>query len=318
VRRIRLALLYGGDSSERDVSIASWRVVQEQFDPGSFDLAHFDLKYDLARLIEAVPRLDAAFICMHGRGGEDGALQGFLEQLGLPYQGSGVLASALAMNKKLSKVLFRSAGLNVPPGEVIHRQERSRVSESADRIGFPLMVKPSCEGSSIGMSLVREAEALEPAVERAFQYDSEILLEQYIRGVEVTCGILGNAAPRALPLVEIVPSAGHEFFDLDAKYAPGATEEICPARLNASLTEVCKQAALTAHRLLGCQGYSRVDMIVSADRAYVLEVNTIPGMTRTSLYPQAARAAGIEFPILLEILVDLALGKEYPADGSLP
>jgi len=310
MKRLRLGLLYGGTSSERDVSISGWKVVKEHFDPDRFELEHFDLKTDLALLMSRASDLDAAFICLHGRGGEDGVLQGFLEQVGLPYQGSGVLASALAMDKQLSKLLFRQAGLDVADDMVVTRSDKVDPALVGERLGYPLMVKPLREGSSIGMSLVRGPSNLTAALEQAFTYDSHVLIEEYLRGVEITGAVLGNNRVRALPLVEIKPGGNHEFFDLVAKYTPGATEEICPARVNESITRRAQEAALKAHEALGCRGYSRVDMFVCGDAVKVLEVNTIPGMTETSLYPQAAQAVGISFSRLLETLVDLALGGE--------
>jgi len=310
MKRLRLGLLYGGTSSERDVSIAGWKVVRKHFDPDRFELEHFDLKTDLALLMSKAPELDAAFICLHGRGGEDGVLQGFLEQVGLPYQGSGVLASALAMNKQLSKLLFRQAGLDVAADVVVTRSDEVDPDLLGERLGYPLMVKPLREGSSIGMSLVRDPSVLVNALEAAFSYDSHVLIEEYLNGVEITGAVLGNRRIRALPLVEIKPGQSHEFFDLIAKYTPGATEETCPARVSSPVTQRAQAAALKAHEALGCRGYSRVDMFVCGDAVKVLEVNTIPGMTETSLYPQAAQAAGISFSKLLEILVDLSLGDE--------
>ena len=310
MKRLKLGLLYGGTSSERDVSISGWNVVKKHFDPDRFELEHFDLKTDLGVLMTRAPGLDAAFICLHGRGGEDGVLQGFLEQVGLPYQGSGVLASALAMNKQLSKLLFRQAGLHVAADVVVTRSDRVDPDFVGERLGYPLMVKPLREGSSIGMTLVRDASVLAQALEEAFSYDSHVLIEEYLDGVEITGAVLGNSRIRTLPLVEIIPGRSHEFFDLKAKYTPGATEEICPARVDESITRRAREAALKAHEALGCRGYSRVDMFVCGDDVKVLEVNTIPGMTETSLFPQAALAAGISFSNLLETLVDLALGKE--------
>ena len=312
MKRLKLALLYGGSSSEREVSISGWKVVRAHFDPDRYLLFDFDLKTDLTSLASKASELDAAFICVHGRGGEDGTLQGFLEQLGLPYQGSGVLAGALAMNKKISKALFRQAGLDVPEDMVINRRLPVDIALVESRIGFPLMVKPVREGSSIGMSLVRSPSALQGAIETAFEYDDEVLVEEYLQGVEITGAVLGNNRLKALPLVEIIPGTDHEFFDLHAKYTPGATEEICPARLNEELSARAREIALAAHRALDCRGYSRVDMFVVGDRIKVLEVNTIPGMTQTSLFPQAAKASGLEFSRLLDTLVDLALGRELP------
>jgi len=253
-------------------------------------------------------RPDVAFIALHGRYGEDGTVQGLLELLGIPYTGSGVLASALAMDKIVSKRLLRAEGVRVPPSvDLMSRRELSTrdVSREVAALGYPVIVKPNRQGSTIGMSKVERPDELARAIEEAFDYDSQVLIEKFLNGVEITAGILGNEELQVLPLIEIVPAKG--FYDYEAKYTPGATEEICPARIPEATSEEARRLALAAHRALGCRGMSRVDMIAAADGVYVLEVNTIPGMTPTSLLPTAARAAGIEFPQLLDKLIELAL-----------
>jgi D-alanine-D-alanine ligase len=247
---------------------------------------------------------------MHGRGGEDGSLQGLLDLLEIPYQGSGILASALAMNKELSKNIYRQAGLQVPRALIFDRAGAPSPQEFEAALGLPVVIKPVHEGSSIGISMAGTPEALKTGLAAAFALDNRVLVEEFIQGTEVTGGVLGNARLQALPLVEIIPASTYAFFDYEAKYQPGATEEICPARLSPELTKRAQECALTAHKALGCRGYSRTDMMIREQEIFVLETNTIPGMTATSLFPQGAKAAGIDFPDLLDTLVNLALEKE--------
>jgi D-alanine-D-alanine ligase len=254
--------------------------------------------------------LDVALIIMHGRGGEDGAMQGLLDLLEIPYQGSGVLASALAMDKELSKALYQMAGLRVPTALAFGREKAPSPQEIEASLGLPVVIKPTTEGSSIGVTLARTLKEVEEGLAAAFAYDSQVLVEEFIKGAEVTGAVLGNRDLQALPLVEIIPSENYIFFDYEAKYQPGASSEICPARLDPEMTEKAQRCALKAHSALGCRGYSRTDMMVRDGQVYVLETNTIPGMTATSLFPQAAKAAGLEFPALLDKLIELALEKD--------
>jgi D-alanine-D-alanine ligase len=308
--KMRLALIAGGKSSEREVSLKSGAQVYQALDPNKYEVRRYDPLTDLERLVREASELDAALIIMHGRGGEDGTLQGLLELLEVPYQGSGVLASALAMNKELSKTLYQMAGLKVPPALAFAREKAPGPREIEVKLGLPAVIKPATEGSSIGVTMARNPEELAAGLHAAFAYDRRVLVEKFIQGTEITGAVLGNSDPRALPLVEIIPSDLYAFFDYEAKYQPGATSEICPARLDPELTGRAQRCALTAHAALGCRGYSRTDMMVQDGEVYVLETNTIPGMTATSLFPQAARAAGLEFPELLDTLIQLALEKE--------
>jgi D-alanine-D-alanine ligase len=236
-------------------------------------------------------------------------MQGLLDLLEIPYQGSGVLASALAMNKELAKNIYRQAGLQVPRSLTFDRAGAPSPQEIQADLGLPVVIKPVHEGSSIGISMAGTMDALSTGLAAAFALDNRVLVEEFIQGVEVTGGVLGNDRLQVLPLVEIVPSSTYAFFDYEAKYQPGATEEICPARLNPELTRRAQECALTAHQALGCRGYSRTDMMIRDQDIFVLETNTIPGMTATSLFPQGAKAAGIEFPALLDTLITLALEK---------
>jgi D-alanine-D-alanine ligase len=308
--KMRLALIAGGKSSEREVSLKSGAQVFQALDKSKYDIRRYDPLTDLERLVHEAPGLDAALIIMHGRGGEDGTVQGLLDLLGVPYQGSGVLGSALAMNKELSKTLYRQAGLQVPRAVIFNRWEAPTAQTIADEIGLPGVIKPVTEGSSIGVSIARTVQELESGLAAAYEYDHRVLVEEFIEGVEVTGGVLGNSRLQALPLVEIIPSDKYVFFDYEAKYQPGASTEICPARIDPELTQRAQETALKAHAALSCRGYSRTDMRIRGRDIYVLETNTIPGMTATSLFPQAAKAAGLEFPDLLDTLIQLALEKD--------
>lgn len=307
--KIRVAILAGGISAEREVSLSSGNQVRSALNPDKYEVSMFDPATDLIELATKAKDIDVAVIMLHGRGGEDGTMQGFLEALGIPYQGSRVLGSAIAMNKIISKHLYIHAGLPVPPYMVCHKGSFPDERKVMERIGLPLVVKPEQEGSSIGVTIVKELKDLRQALEEAWVYDKRCLIEKYIPGREITVGVLGNNPPRALPPVEIRPSSNFEFFDYKAKYQAGATEEICPAPISEHLTKKCQEYALKAHEALHCEDYSRTDMILHEGEFYLLETNTIPGMTATSLFPQAAKAAGISFPQLLETLIELAMEK---------
>ena len=308
--KLRLALIAGGKSSEREVSLKSGAQVYQALNQDKYDIRRYDPLMDLERLVREAKELDAALIIMHGRGGEDGSLQGLLNLLEIPYQGSGVLASALAMNKELSKTIYQQAGLKVPRALTFDRGEAPSPREIEAALGLPVVIKPVHEGSSIGISMAGTPEALQTGLAAAFALDHRVMVEEFIQGTEVTGGVLGNANLQALPLVEIIPASTYAFFDYEAKYQPGATQEICPARVDPELTRRAQECALTAHKALGCRGYSRTDLMIREQDIFVLETNTIPGMTATSLFPQGAKAAGIDFPALLDTLINLALEKE--------
>ena len=307
MEKIRLALIAGGTSGEREVSLKGAAEVEQALDREKYEVSRYDPATDLARLASDAPGLDAAFILLHGLHGEDGTMQGFLDLLGLPYQGAGVLGSALAMDKNLAKTLYRLHDLPVAAWEMARPEDRRDPARILDRLRLPLVIKPVRQGSSIGMSIVREPRQLAPALETAFLHDTEVMVEEYIQGREITVGVLGNRELEPLPVVEIIPDRRFEFFDYDAKYQPGASREICPAEIEPRLRDTAWQYALTAHRALQLRGYSRTDMIIADDGIYLLETNTIPGMTPTSLLPQAAAEAGYTFAALLDRLIGLAL-----------
>ena len=309
MKKINLALLSGGISSEREVSLSSGKQVYDALDKEKYNVLRYDPKTDLPRLMADASDIDAALIILHGPYGEDGTIQGLLELLDIPYQGSGVIGSAVAMNKLATKRLYENAGLPTPPYLVLERGDKLDPADCAARLGLPFVIKPLEAGSSVGMSIVRNESSMAAAADKAFAHGQAVLVEAYIQGVELTAGVIGNKELQALPLIEIIPNAAHEFFDYEAKYIPGVTQEICPARVDGVLTEKGQTYAKMAHRALFCEGYSRTDMILSNGTIYLLETNTIPGMTATSLLPQAAQAAGISFTKLLDRLIELGIEK---------
>jgi len=307
MKKLTVALLAGGISSERDVSLHSGDQVYEALDKDKYNVRRYDPKTDLARLVNDAGGIDVALIILHGPYGEDGTVQGLLELLNIPYQGSGVLGSALAMNKAVTKQLYEKSGLPIPPYIIYDNSDNVDVDACVKQIGLPLVVKPVVGGSSVGMSIVRSAADLLSALDKAMGYDSTILVESYIDGIELTGGVIGNRELEAFPIIEIIPDKTHEFFDYEAKYTAGITQEICPARIDDELTRQAQSYAKIAHQALYCRGYSRTDMILRDHKIYVLETNTIPGMTATSLLPQAARTAGISFSRLLDKLIELGM-----------
>ncbi|MDA3969845.1 MAG: D-alanine--D-alanine ligase [Desulfobulbaceae bacterium] len=307
-KKIQLALLAGGKSGEREVSLAGAKGVMQALDTEKYDVFQYDPATDLGKLARDADKLDVAFILLHGLFGEDGTMQGMLDLLGVPYQGAGVLGSAMAMDKDVAKKQYVSAGLPVAAYHMASRGDIGNPRGIGEKLGFPLVVKPIRQGSSLGMSLVHNVEELGAGIELAFTYDSEVMVEQFIKGREITVGVLGNADLVPLPLVEVIPGEAFSFFDYTAKYTPGATTEICPAQVPQEIWEKAQEYGVRAHRALKLRGYSRTDMIFNeAGEIFVIETNTIPGMTPTSLLPQAARAHGLDFSALLDRLIALAM-----------
>lgn len=301
-----VAVLMGGTSAEREVSLNTGEQVARALEECGHRIERIDTA-DLGfieRLRTGV--FTVVFICLHGRFGEDGTIQGVLEILGLPYVGSGVLASALAMDKVASKHIFTACGLKTPDSVTLTAHAPVDLEAVVAGLGAKLVVKPVNEGSSVGMSIVHEPSELGPAVTLAFKHDTTVLVEAFVAGTEVTVGVLGNSELVALPTLEVVPE--HEFYDYESKYVPGMSRHIIPAGVSEQARLECQRVCMEAHRALGCRGMSRSDTIVTPEgEVFLLEVNTIPGMTSTSLLPDSARAAGIEFPDLCARLVALAL-----------
>jgi D-alanine-D-alanine ligase len=305
--KLNLALIAGGISSEREVSLSSGDQVYAALDKEKYNIRRYDPQSDLKKLVIEADDIDAALIILHGPYGEDGTVQGLLDLLEIPYQGAGVLGSALAMNKLVTKQLYADAGLPTAPHIILSARETVEEAEVAARLGLPVVIKPVEAGSSIGMTIVQSETELGAALETAFSHGDTVLVEAYKKGIEITAGVLGNADLTALPLIEIIPDQNHSFFDYTAKYTAGETEEICPARISEALTEKAQAYAVAAHRALQLKGYSRTDMILVDDEFYLLETNTIPGMTATSLFPQAAAEAGLSFDELLDRLIELGI-----------
>jgi len=291
----------GGMSTERDISLRSGNAVYNALVQKGYDAVAVDVGNDVYNNI-LKERIDIAFLALHGKYGEDGTIQGLLEIVGIPYTGSDILSSAISINKALAKRLFMFNKIPTPAFKVIKRNDviSNTISKA---IGLPLIVKPNSQGSTIGVSIVNSKKEIKGAVEKALEYDDTVLIEEFIRGRELTVGILGS---RTLPIIEIKPKSG--LYDFNAKYTKGMTDYIVPAQLSKELNRRLSSIALRAFDVLGCSGVGRVDiMLDNRNRPYVLEVNTIPGMTELSLLPKAAASAGIGFSNLVEeILLDAA------------
>ena len=307
MKKIKLALLSGGVSSERQVSLSSGKQVFNALDKDKYDIMEYDPKTDLERMVKDAPVIDAALIILHGPFGEDGTVQGLLDLLDIPYQGAGVLGSAMAMNKLVAKRLYEGAKIPTPAYLAYSLKDAVNNDQIVAKLGLPVVIKPACAGSSQGMTLVKEKQDIDAAIAFGFENDACVIVEQYIKGVELTCGVLGNDDPKALPVIEIIPGKDHEFFDYTAKYIPGETREICPARIDDAITRQVQALAIKAHEALFLKGYSRTDFILCNNELSVLETNTIPGMTATSLYPQSAQVAGYSFTELLDQLIQLSI-----------
>jgi len=299
----KIGVLMGGLSAEREVSLRSGEAVYSALKSRGYDATRIYVDRDIDMLLRQVD-VELVFNALHGRYGEDGCVQGLLEMLGIPYTGSGVLASSLAMHKVKAKELFRLHNLPTPPYYVMERDGFVSLEEVHGAFGFPVVVKPTGEGSSVGVSLAHDVEELEQACEEAFHFDDSILIERYIPGKEVHVGILGG---KALGAIEVVPH--RPIFDYQAKYTPGHVDYHLPPRLSPERYRGILTQALRAHQALGCSGATRVNMIVSdLGNEYVLEVNTVPGMTDSSLLPKIAVGAGLSFEDLVDaILADASL-----------
>ena len=295
----KVAVLMGGRSAEREISLKSGTMVLNALKKSGVDAYAFDPRDSGLEALKA-QRFERAFIALHGRFGEDGTVQGALEYLGIPYTGSGVMASALAMDKWRTKLLWRATGLPTPAYELVN--VLTDPAGLAARLGLPLMVKPAREGSSIGMSKVTSIEKIAPARELAARYDDIVIAERFIEGMELTAGILGE---QPLPLIRL--ETPREFYDYEAKYFANDTRYICPSGLPPAQEQSIQQTALEAFRVLGCSGWGRVDaMLDRSGGLHLLEVNTIPGMTDHSLVPMAARASGISFEDLCVQILESA------------
>lgn len=308
----KIGVLMGGQSAEREVSLRSGNAIYNALKGLGYHTVAIDAGPDLCSVL-INNRIEIAFISLHGGYGENGAVQGMLEVLGIPYTGSGVLASALAMDKDASKKIFNYHDIPVPPFVVISHQ-LSVISQKLETIDyqlstidfdFPWVVKPATEGSSVGVSIVRDKMNIREAIEKATSLSEKVIIEKYIDGKEIHIGILNE---KVLGGVEVRPSL--EFYSYEAKYTAGLTEYILPPEIDSKAYEKTKDAALSAHSALGCKGATRIDLRVDGEgNPYVLEVNTIPGMTETSLLPKIARHAGLDFPALIEEILRGAIDE---------
>jgi len=316
----RLAVLKGGRSLERTISLRSGAHVQEALVRLGHEVLPIDAGPELVGELLACGA-DAAFIALHGRDGEDGTVQGLLEAVGMPYTGSGPAACMRATNKVLAKYLMLEAGIPTPAFHALRETSIKELGAAAamasvqDDLGFPLVVKPASGGSALGVKFARSGEELPGALVGAFSYDRTVLIERYVKGRDLAVSVIdGEHGPQALPVVEAVPRE-EEFYDYESRYEIGMTTFLCPAQLPADTTARAQELAVEVYELLGCRGVARVDLMLAEDggEPWVLETNVVPGMTETSLLPQAADAAGIGFEELVERILDSAFTPQRAA-----
>lgn len=315
---LRIGVLWGGMSAEREVSLKSGRAVYDALVAKGYSVTGIDAGKLLPTKIKP-SEIDIVFIALHGKFGEDGTVQGMLELIGVPYTGSGVLASALAMDKVATKRLLVSAGIPTPRFAVYWRPETPEdIPDLAEQIlnefRTPLVAKAPDQGSSLGVTIASNRAEVIRGLQLAFEYGDRVMIEEFVKGVEITAALLGNRNPQVLPLIEIVSETGR--YDYESKYTEGMSSHIIPPRVPEDMQKEVSRLAAATFDLIGCRGLARVDFIVSEDgHPYVLEVNTVPGLTPVSLFPDAARAAGIEMPQLCEIILGLAQQHHYEAGG---
>jgi len=312
--KLTVAVLMGGTSSEREVSIRSGLAVAENLNRKKYNVEVYDTAHDLAKLIKYRDTIDVAFVALHGKGGEDGTIQGFLELLDIPYTFSGIRASANAMDKTATKEIFRQHKLPVASDLILDRKIGYEVDEIMKKIKLPCVVKTVRGGSSLGVYIPQTRLELERAIREARKFDTHILVEKMIQGREFTVATLGNKDKNieALPVIEIIPKT--KWFDYETKYNSDAVDEVCPAHIGQTLTARIQRLAIQAHKALGCRGAARTDILyeTKTQKLYLLETNTIPGMTATSLLPKASKAGGYSFPKLLDKLIRLAFENKKP------
>ena len=341
----QVALIFGGQSGEHEVSLHSASQVMQALDKNKYEIIPIAItksghwlvgevgqKYlednlaqagqqggvkienyfeDRNKLPEKFPPIDLVLPIMHGTFGEDGKLQGALEMLGLPYVFSGTLASALAMNKRKTKIIAKSAGLKIAKDVIVSRGKKHNTEKIITKLGFPIVIKPAELGSSVGINLANSKEELISSIEKALKLGEEVLLEQFVKGRELTVTVMGDKSPKALPVIEIIPKISG-WFDYRAKYEIGGSLEVCPAEIPEDTRKIVQRFAVKIFKAVGCKDLARADFIWSEtdNKLYFLEINTIPGMTATSLAPQSAKAAGLSFSDFLDELIEGAM-KRY-------
>src|SRR3989338_2211127 len=320
-KKLKVGVLMGGLSAEHDVSLATCKNVMDNLDKTKYEPVSIKLTKTrrwlvngrLTNMAKAMKSCDLIFNALHGTFGEDGRVQALMEYYGTRYTGSGITASALAMDKLRSREIFKLAGFCVPKTLKIKKDEncQARLNLFITKITkLPVVVKPCSNGSSVGVKIISVKNSLAKAVDETFKLDKKVLVEEFIKGREITCGVLDNfngQETAALPVTEIIPVKGHKFFNYDAKYKTGHCQEITPAQIDEATRDKVQEIAVRAHQLLGCRGYSRTDMMLRNDNVYVLETNTLPGLTSHSLIPQAAKASGLTFSQLLDKIIDSSL-----------
>jgi D-alanine-D-alanine ligase len=312
-KKLKIALIFGGPSPEYDVSLKTAEAMRTSLDPKNYEVVDVHItrkgewnidskKLSLEQALQRLRMVDVALLAVHGSFGEDGELQKILSENDIIFTGSDANASRTAMDKVASSKLFVRAGLLAP--ETFVAKDLDQAKKVAKKLSFPFVVKPVNQGSSVGVSIVHSRNQLQNAVNRALKYDELIILQEYIDGREVSCSVIENSAKKtkALPPTELIPIRA-DFFDYEAKYTPGATNEITPPELPTDLINQIKVDALAAHKLVGCSGYSRTDMILRDDKIYVIEINTLPGMTETSMLPQQAAVEGMSLSELLNLII---------------
>ncbi|KHE67161.1 D-alanine--D-alanine ligase [Halobacillus sp. BBL2006] len=306
---MKIAVLYGGTSGEREVSLSTGQGIIKALKNKGHEVTGIDFSPE--KITEVLQlNVDLVFIGLHGRFGEDGRIQGLLDMLNIPYVGSGVLASALAMDKAKSKQIFASNGIQTAKSKTYDVTDNSLLQEIGDDVkhsfSLPFVIKPNQEGSTLGLTIVKEENQIAEAIATAANSDSIILVEDYVGGREVTVPVVGlKGIEKALPVIEIIPK--NDYYDFDSKYKPGGSEHIVPAKIDKSLTDQLQKEAVLAHQLLGCEVYSRVDFIINENnQPIILEVNTLPGMTPTSLFPDSAQEIGWNYDDLIQKFVELS------------
>jgi D-alanine-D-alanine ligase len=306
LKKKKIAVMMGGLSREREISLKTGKAILKALSEKGYTVTAIDVKEDIGETL-IKEKIEIGFLALHGRFGEDGTIQGMLELMRIPYTGSDVLASALAMHKIMAKKFFLCEKIPTPRFEVFQREEIKKGHQKKISLPLPVVVKPAREGSTIGVSIVRKEEELGSALKKAAEYDEEILVEEFMKGKEITVGILEDIP---LPIIEIVPKSG--FYDFHSKYTKGETQYILPARISREKYLYAQEISLKAFQTLGCSGVARVDLMTDEnENPFVIDINTMPGMTETSLLPKAAGYAGIPFGDLVErILLGASLKLE--------
>lgn len=309
-KNIRVALLAGGKSNERPISLKSAEGAKEALEQAGYQVDQIDPadNEQLKKLVDG--KYDVAFLVLHGKGGEDGTIQGFLETIGLPYTGSGIWSCATALDKTKAKFYYIKEGIPTPEALTVSLSDDYNLDDIVLKLGEKCAVKAATEGSSIGVYIVKGKEAIGQAIKDALNIDKSVLIERYVAGNEYTVAVIDtDEGPEALPIIQIIPRA--ESYDFDSKYAPGGSKHICPAELPEDKAKEMQEYAIRAHKCLECKGISRNDFLMDEEGGlWILESNLLPGMTATSLVPDAAKAAGIPFPELCTTLINDALNRD--------